>query len=192
MSLAAVRSITSAALRPRGTAEAARGGPHLGRGVVTAVHDGSAELLLDDGAVVNAVFALSLPYAACRGDELLVIGEDGAHFVIGVLAGRGRTSLELQGDVAVRAVDGTLSLAGDRGLELRSPVVDVIAGDLRMTARAMVETFVTAFRRVSELLHVHAGQELSVVDEASHQQAKTTSIQCEDTVTIQGKEIHVG
>jgi hypothetical protein len=56
----------------------------------------------------------------------------------------------------------------------------------------MVETFVTAFRRVSELLHVHAGQELSVVDEASHQQAKTTSIQCEDTVTIQGKEIHVG
>lgn len=191
MSTAAVRSIPSSTHR-RPSAGDAKANPSLCRGVVTVVRGEEVDVLLPDGSVTTALFALALPYAACEGDDLLVIGEGDQHFVIGVIRGCGKTSLALQGDVSLRAVGGTLAIAGDKGLQLSSPLIEVHAGDLRVVARAVVETFVTAFQRVSELLHVHARQEMSIVDEASYKQAGTASIQSEGTVTVQGKEIHVG
>jgi hypothetical protein len=147
---------------------------------------------LDDGRQVNATFALALPYAACEGDLLLVMSDDSESFVIGVIAGRGKTSLELQGNVALRAIGGQLELSGDEGVQIRGPLVDVHADKLRTVARSVVETFSSLFQRVTDVLHVHARQEVSIVDEGSYQQAKTTAIQTEDVVTINGKEIHLG
>jgi hypothetical protein len=147
---------------------------------------------LPGGAEVSAEMALALPYAACAGDVLLVVGEGSEHFVIGVLAGRGKTSLELQGDVSLRAVGGTLELAGDEGVRVRGPTVEVHADKLHAVARTVVQTFASLFQRVTEALHVHARQEISIVDEGSYKQAKTAAIQTEETVTINGKEIHLG
>jgi hypothetical protein len=147
---------------------------------------------LVDGTVAKAAFALSLPYAACEGDELLVIGDGAELFVIGVLAGRGKTSLALHGDVSLRAIGGALDLVGDEGVNIRAPVVEVRADKLHSVARSVVETFSSFFQRVSEVLHVHARQQVSIADEGSYSQAKTTAIQTEETVTINGKEIHLG
>jgi hypothetical protein len=192
---AAIRSIESGVRRPRsaGTEPVSIPGPaRLGRGVVTAVSGAGVTVALDDGREVSATFALALPYAACEGDVLLVIGDEGESFVIGVIAGRGKTSLELPGSVALRAVGGQLDLSGDEGVQIRGPVVEVHADKLRTVARSVVETFSSLFQRVTDVLHVHARQEVSIVDEGSYQQAKTTAIQTEDVVTINGKEIHLG
>lgn len=166
--------------------------PGLGRGVVTAVRGSTVTVALAGGAEVSAELALALPYAACEGDVLLVIGDGAEHFVIGVLAGRGKTSLELQGNVSLRAVGGVLELAGDEGVRVEGPQVEVKADKLHVIARSVVETFASLFQRVTDVLHVHARQEVSIVDEGSYRQAKTAAIQTEETVTINGKEIHLG
>jgi Protein of unknown function (DUF3540) len=167
-------------------------GPHVVRAVVTAVSGPGVMVALADGREVSATFALPLPYAACEGDVLLVIGESGEFFVIGIIAGRGKTSLELQGNVSVHAVGGALDLSGDQGVTVRGPVVAVHADKLNTVARAVVETFSSLFQRVTDVVHVHARQQVSIVDEGSYSQAKTTAIQSEDTVTINGREIHLG
>ncbi len=166
--------------------------PRLGRGVVTAVSGGAVTVALAGGEEVSATLALALPYAACEGDVLLVIDDGGEHFVIGVIAGRGKTRLELSGDVAVHAVGGVLELSGDAGVHVRGPVIDLQTDRLQAVARSVVETFSSLFQRVTEVLHVHAHQQVTIVDEGAYTQAKTAAIQTEDTVTINGKEVHLG
>ena len=57
-------------------------------------------------------------------------------FGIGVLHGRGRSVLSLQGDVAVHAREGALSLCGDKGVEIGNRVdikgvdIDIDPGEL--------------------------------------------------------------
>ena len=132
------------------------------------------------------------PYAACEGDLLLVLGQGSEHFVVGVLAGRGKTSLELQGDVSIRAVGGALELSGDEGVRIRAPSVDVQTSALRTVATSVVETFSSLFQRITDVLSVHARQSVTIVDEGSYTQARTAALQTEETVTINGKEIHLG
>jgi hypothetical protein len=166
--------------------------PRLGPAVVTAADGDAVTVALADGEEVRVTLALALPYAACPGDVLLVIGQGGAYYAIGVVSGRGKTSLAIQGDVSLRAVGGTLELEGDEGVRIRGPAVDVHAGALRTVARSVVETFTTLFQRVTEAVRVHAGESVTIVDEGSYTQAKTAAIQTAETVTINGKEIHLG
>jgi hypothetical protein len=186
--------MTGSAVRGLAARRARRedGGPRLGRGVVTAVAGGEITVALDDGSEVRAELALALPYAACEGDVLLVIGQGGEHFVIGVLSGQGRTSLRIQGDVSLHAVGGALDLSGDQGVRIHAPSVEVETGALRTVAHSVVQTFATLFQRVSEALSVHAKQSVTIVEEGAYTQARTAAIQTEGTVTINGKEIHLG
>jgi hypothetical protein len=123
---------------------------------------------------------------------LLVIGQGDDWWVIGVLAGRGKASLALQGDVAVRAVDGVLSLDGDRGVVVRGPTVDLHAGSLRTFARDALTTLESLVQRVAGLVSSHARQSYTLVEEDAVTQAKTAAIQTEGAVTINGKEILLG
>jgi hypothetical protein len=170
----------------------ARDDPRLGPAVVTAVLGDAVTVALAGGEEVRAVLALALPYAACPGDVLLVIGQGGEHYAIGVVSGRGKTSLAIQGDVSLRAVGGALELSGDEGVRIRGPAVDVHTDALRTVARSVVETFTTLFQRVTEAVRVHAGETVTLVDGGAYTQAKTAAIQTEETVTINGKEIHLG
>jgi hypothetical protein len=188
-SASVVRSIESALLRTKDDAGQA---PRLFQGIVTSISKADVTVALGNGREVSATFALALPYAACEGDLLLLIGDQAGYFVIGVVSGQGKTSLEMQGNVSLRAVGGQLDLTGDEGVRVRGPSVEVHADKLRTVARSVVEMFQTFHQHVAELLHVQAGQQVSIVDEGSYQQAKTTAIQTEETVTINGKEIHLG
>jgi hypothetical protein len=112
--------------------------------------------------------------------------------VIGVLAGTGRTSLALTGDVDLAAIGGELRLSGDRGVSLRGPDVTIETDRLSMFADALVQKFATVVQRVTSVLRVHAGETQTLVDEASITQAKSAQIQTEKTITINGREIHLG
>ncbi|HEY6462776.1 MAG TPA: DUF3540 domain-containing protein [Polyangiaceae bacterium] len=192
MSRAVVRSIHTSVPHEPPVPLPAAAAALLGRALVASVSGGGVEVVLADGSRVRATFALALPYAAQVGDELLVIGQGGEHFVIGVIAGTGKTSLEVRGDLCVRAVGGALDLCADEGVSIRGASVALHAEKLEAVARSVVHTFSSLVQRVTEVLHVHARQSVSIVDEDSYSQARAASIQTEETVTINGKEIHLG
>jgi hypothetical protein len=173
---------------PRSVAD---GEAKLGPAVVVSAGPSVVTVALADGREVRATMALALPYAAEPGDVLLVIGQGAEHYVIGVLSGKGKTAVELQGDVSIRAVGGTLDLSGDKGVRLTGPLLSVSADAVRTVARSVVATCETWLQRATEALHVHARQSITQVDEGAYTQAKTAAIQTEDTVTINGKEIHL-
>lgn len=165
---------------------------YLGPADVVEVRPHEVVVSLPDGGTAGAELAFAMPYAPAVGDVLLVIGKGGRHYAIGVLHGTGRTALAFQGDVELRSVNGKLSLAGDNGVELRGPEVDVYTTALRMVARDVTHKFESLCQRVSSLLRVHAGESQTLVDGASVSQAKRAAILTEETVTINGREIHLG
>ena len=153
---------------------------------------GSLRVRLPESPAPEAVAVAAMPYAAREGDEVVVIGDGRELFVIGVISGRGKTSLEVAGDLDLHAVGGALRLAGDAGVTIQGPAVQLNTGKLEMVARSVVQTFTSVFQRVADVLHVHARQQVSISDEGSYSQAKTAAIQTEETVTINGKEVHLG
>lgn len=175
-------------IRPAASVAQVRLGP------ATVVEGGAAELLVarGDGPPVRAQLALSLPYEAAVGDVVLVVGQGDEHWVVGVISGRGKTTLALQGDVTVRAVDGTLALEGDRGVVVRAPAMEVHADAVRTFARTAMATLESFVQRVTGLLAVHAGQSHTIVEEEAVTQSKTAAIQTEGAITINGKEILLG
>jgi hypothetical protein len=166
--------------------------PGLGPAEVTRVSPHEIEVRLENGSLARAQIALGYPYEARQGDVVLVIGDGARHYVIGVLQGTGRSVLELPGDVDLRAVNGVLRLSGDRGVEVASPEVSIQAGRLQVMAGAAVQRFASLCQRVADLLSVQAGQRHTVIDGASHEQAKSATLLTEENMTINGKAIHLG
>jgi hypothetical protein len=177
---------------PAGGRAPSAAGPALGKAEVVSVSPCDVEVRLERGALVRAELALGYPYEPCRGDVVLVIGDAGGHYVIGVLRGGGRSVLELPGDVDVRAVNGVLRLSGDKGVEVAGPDLSIQVGRLRVLAEAAVQRFGSLCQRVTDLLSVQAGQRHTVVEGSSHEQAKSATILTEDKMTINGKAIHLG
>jgi hypothetical protein len=164
----------------------------LGPAEVVEVQGDEVVVELRGGEPARAALALATPYEPVAGDVLLVIGKDGEHYAIGVLRGSGKTALRVQGDLEVRAEGGAVRIVGDRGVELHAPELTIHAGKLQVIASAAVQKFTSLYQRVSELLSVRAGQAHTVVDEGTVTQAKRASIVTEETVTINGREVHLG
>jgi hypothetical protein len=165
---------------------------YLGPASVTRASRSDVDVRLKTGAVVRATPALAFTYQPVEGDLVLVIGDAEGHYVIGVIHGSGRSTLELPGDVDVRAVGGVLRLSGDKGVEVAAPEVTVRAGALRTIAGAITETCSSLRRRVTELLSVHAGERHTVVDGTSYEQSKSATLVTEDKMTLNGKQIYLG
>jgi hypothetical protein len=165
---------------------------YLGPAEVIEARANEVTLSLPGGSTVRAELAFSLPYTPAPKDVLLVIGRGHRHYAIGVLRGSGTTDLALQGDVELRAVNGRLRLTGDRGLSLTAPEVDLTTTALRMIARDVTQRFESLYKRVTSVLRVHAGEAQTLVDEGSFTQAKRAAILTEETVTINGREVHLG
>jgi hypothetical protein len=165
---------------------------YLGPGHVVAVWPHQVEVEIRGGERVRAELALSIPYAPERDDVLLVIGKGEEHYVIGVLHGTGRTALSFQGAVDLRASGGPLTLASDRGVVIQGPELSVHAGKIEVLAGAVVQKLTSLYQHVREALHVRAGQAHTVVDDTSLLTAKNASIITEETMSINGDEIHLG
>jgi hypothetical protein len=169
-----------------------RPAPALGPAEVLRVSPHEVEVRLEGGALAHAQIALGYPYEPAPGDVVLVIGEAGRHYVIGVLHGTGRSVLELPGDVDLRAVGGTLRLSGDKGVELSSPDLSIHVGKLQVIAGAAVQRFASLCQRVADLLSVQAGQRHTVIAGSSREQSKSAEILTEEQVTINGKAVYLG
>lgn len=167
-------------------------GEYLGPGRVVEVRPHEIEVEIRGGDRVIARMALAYPYEPAAGDELLVIGRGAEHYVIGVLHGAGRATLAFQGGVEIRAQGGPLTLSSDAGVQIRGPEVEMETGTLRMFAGSVAQKFTSLYQRVRDSLSVHAGKAHTVVDDASFLSAKNASIVTEQTMSINGNEIHLG
>jgi Protein of unknown function (DUF3540) len=184
--------MSNVAILATGRAAALRVEDYLGPAEVLETTDEGVRARLRGGAVVSASLALALPYAPVIGDLLLLIGKGEEFYAIGILRGSGKTSLRLQGDVDLHAEGGALHLSADKGVRIEAPEVDIETGRLRTVATSVVQKCTSLYQRVSALLSVHAGQSHTVVDEASFSRSKSAAILTEETVTINGKQIHLG
>jgi hypothetical protein len=167
--------------------------PFLGPAEVTRVTGpAEVEVRLPGGAIAAARLALAFGYEPCPGDVLLVIGNPDGHYVIGVLHGTGKATMAVQGDVELRAVGGELVLSGDKGVRVEGAAVEVRAGKLSMIAETLAQKLVTLRQHVTELVSLRAGKAHTIVDETVFQQSKRATILTEETVTVNGKAIHLG
>ncbi|MGD0526018.1 MAG: DUF3540 domain-containing protein [Polyangiaceae bacterium] len=167
-------------------------GAYLGPGRVVVVMPHEVEVEVRSGERTRAQMALSVAYEPCVGDVLLVIGTGDEHYVIGVLHGSGKTSLAFEGAVDLRATGGPLTLSSDTSVVIHGPEAEIHAGKLQVLAGAVVEKLGSLYQRVRETLDVHAGNTHTVVDDASFMTAKNASIVTEETMSINGNEIHLG
>lgn len=168
---------------------------YLGPAEVLAVGPGrlSVRLVEADGAPeVQATLALAAPVVPSPGDTLLVLGQGREVFAIGVLSGAGPVRLELPGDVELRAVGGTLSLHGERGVTVEGDAVTLRARALRTFAGTLTERVDTAFRWVKDQLRIQAGESRRIVqgEDLSHCQRSVTLAQ--ETAKLDGHQIQIG
>jgi Protein of unknown function (DUF3540) len=165
---------------------------YLGPARVTRVAPHELEVEIRGGERAAAQMALAYPYAPAEGDVLLVIGKGGEHWVIGVIHGTGQAALAFQGGVTISARGGPLTLTSDQAVAIRGPGVEVEAGTLEVLAGSVVERFTSLYQRVRDAWNMRAGEARTIVDGSSHLTAKDASILTEETMSINGSEIHLG
>lgn len=146
---------------------------------------------LPSGQEALATVALAYPYRPALGDTLLVIGQGGRHYVIGVIEGSGALAMAFAGDVNLHA-SGRLTLSADEGVTLRGPEVEVRARSLSVLAERSVQKFTSLLQRVRELFTVQAGEAETVVAGGALHRAKRTTILSQETVTVDGETILIG
>jgi hypothetical protein len=184
--------MSNVAILQRERAESPKARDYLGPADVTKTLPHEVEVRLPQGELVRARLALAFTYEPQPNDVVLVIGNADGHYVIGVLHGTGRAVMGFPGDVELRAVGGVLHLAGDKGVRVDGPEVDVKAGTLRIIAGSVAQKFAELRQHVTDLLSVRAGRTHTVVDDSTYAQSKSATIVTEEKVTINGKSIYLG
>jgi hypothetical protein len=167
---------------------------YLGPARVLAVIQAASRVALDGDVArtVDATHAFSLPFRPQVGDELLVLGRGGQWFAVGVLGGARPAALEFPGDVDVRAVGGTLTLASDRAVAITAPKITLRAGVLRTVARSVVEKAEQVHRWVRGLLALRAGEVRRTVDGLDATRCGDSTTLAKGTVKIDGDQLHLG
>ncbi|MFO0615116.1 MAG: DUF3540 domain-containing protein [Polyangiaceae bacterium] len=167
-------------------------GATLDPALVVSAEGGEVIVELPGGGEERVTLALAYLYQPVPGDVLLVASSGARRYAIGVLHSTGKVALAFRGDVEVRAVDGHLRLSGDRGVSVEGPAVEVHTSKLKVIADSLVERFDSVYRRVTSLLHVHAGRAHTAVDGPNDTQAESVTVLTKEVVTINGKQIQLG
>lgn len=142
--------------------------------------------------VVDATLALAAPFAPAPGDRLLVLARGAEAWAIGVLGAPTRVGLAFPGDVEVRAVGGTLTLRGDRGVEVEGGEVALRARTLRAFAGTLTERVDSAFRWVKDTLRVQAGESRRVVTGEDLTLCATSVTLARETLKLDANQIQIG
>jgi hypothetical protein len=176
--------------------------PYLGPAEIVspAGESGLMEVRLLDGESVWARLALGIPYSPAVGDEVLVISQRPSEsYVIGVLHGRGVTSLQVPGDLHLSAPHGTVRLTGDnveiRGrsrVELTAHQATIRTARLNLFATTLVQRLTSAYTWVTGLLQFKGRRMRMVADEGWLVRAERAHLKTSGNTCINGKTIHLG
>jgi len=166
--------------------------PYLGPARVCQVKAHQVQLRLPEDRLVWARLALAFSYEPQLDDEVLVIGKDEGHYVIGVLQGSGTARMTFPHNVELRSAKGTVRVVGGKGVEIEGPELAMRADRVRMFARSMVQQLGSVYQTVTEVLHLCASATYTLVEGTSHTQAKRAKLLTEEEVSVNGKSINLG
>ncbi|MCA8911489.1 MAG: DUF3540 domain-containing protein [Planctomycetes bacterium] len=163
----------------------------LGPAVVRSLEDGriTAEF---EGEQVSAVNAIAFPWTPNKGDVVLLIAQEDAHYVIGVLQTQGDFTMTFPANVNLRAPKGAINLHSGEGIDMHAPDVKVTGGKITLLAKTMTEKLGNAFRWVGDLVQVKAGRSRTLVDGASYERCERRVIKAKKDVRVNGNRIHLG
>jgi hypothetical protein len=148
--------------------------------------------VLLDGLEVQAVNALAFPYQPSPGDVVLLIAQEDARYVIGVLQAQGDMTLNFPAGVHLRAPRGSVQITSGVSLEMQAPDVQVTAGRWNLLARTLKESATNAYRWVKELASLKAGRQRTMVEGANYERAERRIIKAKKDVRVDGDRIHLG
>lgn len=134
---------------------------------------------------VWARLALAGPYRPAPGDELLVVRLDGDPlYAIGVLEGKGPTTIQVPGDLNLEAPNGSINLS--------APHVHVRADKLEFTTQRIIEKARDVYRWISGLLQIQSARMRTVVETDYHLKADYIHEKAKADVNIDGRSINLG
>lgn len=165
--------------------------PYVGPARVIKYTPGRVQLDLL-GREIWAQIALAYPYRPSEMDTVLVIGQDGAWYVIGVLNGNGKTTFTAPGDIEFRAPYGFINLVSAKGVSLRGPTVRVVAEKLDLISRNLIERCHNARRWVKNSLEVRAGRARTLIEDTYRIKAGRITERAQGDVKIDGRKIRLG
>ena len=165
---------------------------YLGPATVVQAGVRDVTVRLENGHTVTAELALALPYVPAIDDVVLALGKDARHYVVGVLHGSGETSLNFRGNVKLRAIGGSLDIGADEEVRVKGKAIALESGQLRLMSDTVIQKCTTMYQRVRDLMNVRAKRIDTNVDEGTVTKAKRATILTEETMTINGKRIHLG
>jgi hypothetical protein len=176
---------------------------HLGPAKVLAAvgKPGFVQVALSDDEVTWARLALAVPYSPAEGDEVLVIRvESSPAFVIGVLQGRGPTTLRVPGDLNLEAPNGVVQVSAGKSVRLRagqdvelvSKRVGVRASRVNIIAETFVQRATNVYTWVTGLFQTKSRRHRQVIDEGWLVRAGRAHVKTSENIHINGKTIHLG
>jgi len=148
---------------------------YVGPASATKVEERRILVKMPDGEKAWARMAMTLPYRPVEGDDLLVVHHEGDAYVIGVIEGRGETTLRAPGT-----------------LILEAPHVHIKAGKFEVTTNRIVEKARDVYRWISGIFQVKAGRMRTSVEEDYHLRAGTTTLKARGDVNVDGQSINLG
>jgi hypothetical protein len=164
---------------------------HLGPARVLAV-EGQRVLVALGEAKAWATLAMAVAYAPVAGDLLLVIGKEELFYAIGVIAGRGRTTLTAPGDLELLAPHGRIDLRARDGIELRTSTMRFVADKWDAVFGAVRQRCSEFLCHVRGVVRWHARRAETTVDEVHRTQAGRIVQRAEGEVQIDGSKINLG
>jgi hypothetical protein len=159
------------------------------------------EVRLLDGETLWARLALALPYTPAIGDEVLVFCQQLADaYVIGVLQGRGVTTLQSPADLTLSAPNGTIRIEAGRSVQLRGTEsveittrkAAVRATRLHILATTLVQRLGSAYTWATGLLQFKSRRMRTVTDEGWLVRADRAHLKTTGNTCINGKTVHLG
>jgi hypothetical protein len=166
----------------------------LGPATITQVEGppGHVRVERPSGEAAWARLALAVPYRPVEGDEVLVISSDGeATYVIGVLVGRGVTTLSVPGDLSIES-GGRLSLKGAQAVDVTAPSMAWRAGRLEIAAHRIVQRARDVLSWVSGLFQSRSRRLRLTAHETAHVKAGRACVTARGDVRIDGRQINLG
>jgi len=154
--------------------------------------EGNRVLLVLHDQQVWAASAIGYPYQFQPDDEVLVIGQREDWYIIGVLAGHGKTSFHVPGNLQIHAPQGSIELIAAKGISMRSPSISIVAARLNLAAKKMSERYDQLKVWVKQNFDVVANRMTTKVDQSYRLSADKIVERAKGDVKIDGNKIHLG
>ena len=137
-----------------------------------------------------ASLALGYPFTPQIGDEVLVIGTLPS-YIIGVMKTKGRTRLNVTGDLEIGAT-GKLLLRGGKELQIESSRMTMRSKTLDLSIDRVTERIGNCYRWVTGVIQTMAGRTRTVVEKNATLHANRIVEKAEKEVSIDGERIKLG